>query len=57
MAKLDPHEALQRFPLVPSKLQDRRTPAPDTFVLCHLGVVRLSPEDWTLRVEGLVERR
>jgi DMSO/TMAO reductase YedYZ molybdopterin-dependent catalytic subunit len=31
------------------------TPAGDVIVLCHLGVPRLSREEWSLTVEGLVK--
>jgi DMSO/TMAO reductase YedYZ molybdopterin-dependent catalytic subunit len=55
-AKLDPAEALGRHPLKPHQLTDRITRIEDTIVLCHLGVPRLDPDDWSLSIDGLVCR-
>jgi DMSO/TMAO reductase YedYZ molybdopterin-dependent catalytic subunit len=53
--KLDPHRPYQRFPLLPHQMRDRRTRTEDTIVLCHLGVPRIDPNEWSLRIDGLVE--
>src|SRR5262245_42075085 len=57
MLKMEPARALQRFPLMPAKLVDRQTRVDDAIVLCHLGVARLTRDEWSLVVDGLVERR
>ena len=36
-------------------MRDRRTRTEDTIVLCHLGVPRIDPDEWSLRIDGLVE--
>jgi len=54
--KLDPQGFYRRLPLTPERLTDRVTPTADVIVLCHLGVARLTRDDWTLQVDGLVER-
>src|SRR5688500_13812819 len=54
--KLDPDGPVQRFPLLPHQMRDRRTRTEDAFVLCHLGVARIEAKEWSLRVDGLVER-
>jgi Oxidoreductase molybdopterin binding domain len=55
-AKLDPHRPFQRFPLAPHQMRDRQTRTEDAFVLCHLGVVRVESTEWSLSIDGLVER-
>jgi DMSO/TMAO reductase YedYZ molybdopterin-dependent catalytic subunit len=55
-AKLDPHRPFQRFPLAPHQMRDRQTRTEDAFVLCHLGVVRIESTEWSLSIDGLVER-
>jgi DMSO/TMAO reductase YedYZ molybdopterin-dependent catalytic subunit len=37
-------------------MRERRTRTEDAFVLCHLGVVRVEPTEWSLRIDGLVEQ-
>jgi DMSO/TMAO reductase YedYZ molybdopterin-dependent catalytic subunit len=37
-------------------MRDRRTPAQETFALCHLGVPQLDEQGWSLAIDGLVER-
>ena len=54
--KLDPPEAFGRHPLQPHQLTDRITRTDDAIVLCHLGVPRLDPDDWSLSIDGLVRR-
>src|SRR5262245_66466140 len=56
MAKMDPARALQRFPLTPPKLVDRRTRVEDAIVLCHVGVAQVTRDEWSLAVDGLVDR-
>jgi DMSO/TMAO reductase YedYZ molybdopterin-dependent catalytic subunit len=55
-AKLDPHRFFRRLPLAPHDLKDRLTRVADAIVLCHLGVPRLARDDWSLTVDGLVQR-
>jgi len=55
-ATLDPAGAFGRHPLKPHQLIDRVTRIEDTIVLCHLGVPRIDPDDWSLWVDGLVRR-
>jgi DMSO/TMAO reductase YedYZ molybdopterin-dependent catalytic subunit len=55
-AKLDPHQFIRRIPLAPDQMQDRLTHVEDTIVLCHLGLPRLTREDWSLAIDGLVAR-
>jgi len=56
MVKMEQARALQRFPLTPAQLVDRRTRVEDAIVLCHLGVAQLTRDEWSLVVHGLVER-
>ncbi|HEY1365196.1 MAG TPA: molybdopterin-dependent oxidoreductase [Xanthobacteraceae bacterium] len=55
-ARLDPHQFIRRIPLLPHQLQQRLTPVEGAIVLCHLGVPRLSREEWSLAIEGLLAR-
>jgi DMSO/TMAO reductase YedYZ molybdopterin-dependent catalytic subunit len=55
-AKLDPQGPFKRDPLPPHLMTDRLTPARDVVVLCHLGVARVERREWTLAVDGMVER-
>jgi DMSO/TMAO reductase YedYZ molybdopterin-dependent catalytic subunit len=55
-AKLDPSTAYGRHPLQPHQLIDRVTPTEQTIVLCHLGVPRIDPDDWSLSIDGRVRR-
>jgi DMSO/TMAO reductase YedYZ molybdopterin-dependent catalytic subunit len=52
--KLDPAAAYGRHPLQPHQLIDRVTHTEVTIVLCHLGVPRIDPPDWSLTIDGLV---
>lgn len=54
--RLDPQGFYRRLPLTPERMTDRVTATADVIVLCHLGVARLTREEWTLRIDGLVER-
>lgn len=53
-AFLDPAGFYRRIPLEPHRLVDRRTRTEDVIVLCHLGVPRIRPDDWSLEIGGLV---
>ena len=53
---LDPSAPFFRHPLRPHELLERVTRTEDTIVLCHLGVPRLNPDDWSLSIDGLVRR-
>jgi DMSO/TMAO reductase YedYZ molybdopterin-dependent catalytic subunit len=55
-AKLDPHQFIRRIPLAPHQMQDRLTRVEDAIVLCHLGLPRITHEDWSLAIDGLVAR-
>jgi DMSO/TMAO reductase YedYZ molybdopterin-dependent catalytic subunit len=54
--KLDPATFFRRIPLAPHEMRDRRTRTQDAIVLCHLGIPRLEQEQWSLTIDGLVER-
>src|SRR5262245_32511802 len=54
--KLDPATFFRRIPLVPHQMHERITRVQDAIVLCHLGVPRLEREQWSLTIDGLVER-
>ena len=53
--KLDPAAAYGRHPPQPHQLIDRVTPTEQTIVLCHLGVPRIDPDDWSLSIDGLAQ--
>jgi DMSO/TMAO reductase YedYZ molybdopterin-dependent catalytic subunit len=55
-AKLDPHQFIRRIPLAPHQMHDRLTRVEDAIVLCHLGLPRIAREEWSLAIDGLVER-
>jgi|SRR5580704_8728430 DMSO/TMAO reductase YedYZ molybdopterin-dependent catalytic subunit len=55
-AKLDPHAFFRRLPLAPHQMRDRVTRREDVIVLCHLGVARLDAAEWSLIIDGLVDR-
>jgi DMSO/TMAO reductase YedYZ molybdopterin-dependent catalytic subunit len=55
-AKLEPQGFFRRIPLAPHQLRDRVTRTQDAIVLCHLGVARLERKQWSLTIEGMVER-
>lgn len=54
--KFDPTDTYRRLPLAPHQMQDRLTRAEDAIVLCHVGVPHLIREDWSLTIDGLVQR-
>jgi DMSO/TMAO reductase YedYZ molybdopterin-dependent catalytic subunit len=53
-ATLEPAGAFGRHPLRPHELTDRLTRTEDTIVLCHLGLPRIDPDDWSLSIDGCV---
>jgi DMSO/TMAO reductase YedYZ molybdopterin-dependent catalytic subunit len=53
---LEPAGPFTRHPLRPHQLVDRVTHTEDTIILCHLGIPRISPDDWLLTIDGLVRR-
>jgi DMSO/TMAO reductase YedYZ molybdopterin-dependent catalytic subunit len=53
---LNPSSFFRRIPLAPHQMHDRLTRNEDAVVLCHLGVPRLDREQWSLTIDGLVER-
>jgi DMSO/TMAO reductase YedYZ molybdopterin-dependent catalytic subunit len=52
---MDPSTPFKRLGPV-SRLRDFITPTEDVHVLAHLGVARVDPEQWQLRLDGMVER-
>jgi DMSO/TMAO reductase YedYZ molybdopterin-dependent catalytic subunit len=54
--RLDPHHPYMRDPLPPHRMRDRLTRTEDLFILCHLGVPRIEPDQWSLTIDGMVER-
>jgi DMSO/TMAO reductase YedYZ molybdopterin-dependent catalytic subunit len=56
MITLEPSGFFRRVPLQPYQLTDRHTRTEDSIVLCHLGVPRIAPHDWSLTIDGLVRR-
>jgi DMSO/TMAO reductase YedYZ molybdopterin-dependent catalytic subunit len=54
--RLDPQGPFKRDPPAPHQMRDRLTATQNVIVLCHLGVPRLEREQWSLSIDGLVER-
>jgi DMSO/TMAO reductase YedYZ molybdopterin-dependent catalytic subunit len=54
--RLEPNSFFRRIPLAPHQMHERMTRTEDTIVLCHLGVPRLDRDQWSLTIDGLVER-
>ena len=54
--KLSPAGFHRRIPLRPDQMTAAITPTSDVIVLCHLGVPQLTAPDWSLSIDGLVER-
>ena len=52
---MDPPTPFKRLGPI-SRLKDFITPTEDVHVLAHLGVARVDPEQWQLRIDGMVER-
>lgn len=53
--RLDPDGPFMRPALAPNLLRDHVTRTQDVMVLCHLGVPRFEPDEWSLTIDGLVE--
>jgi DMSO/TMAO reductase YedYZ molybdopterin-dependent catalytic subunit len=54
--RLEPNTFLRRIPLAPHQMVERVTRTEDAIVLCHLGVPRLDRDQWSLTIDGLVQR-
>ncbi|MBT5241638.1 MAG: molybdopterin-dependent oxidoreductase [Rhodospirillaceae bacterium] len=52
---MDPASTLKRIPLAPHQNTSEITPTQDLFVLAHMGVPRVEPEDWCFEIGGLVD--
>jgi sulfane dehydrogenase subunit SoxC len=52
---MDPSTPFKRLGPV-SRLREFITPVEDVHVLAHLGVARVDPRQWQLRIDGMVER-
>jgi DMSO/TMAO reductase YedYZ molybdopterin-dependent catalytic subunit len=53
---MDPASGMRRIKLSPHQMVDEFTATEDLFVLAHLGIPRVDPPHWSLRIDGLVER-
>jgi DMSO/TMAO reductase YedYZ molybdopterin-dependent catalytic subunit len=51
---LDPAGVVRRHPLAPHQLTADVTPTEHCITLAHLGIPRLDPDAWALRIDGLV---
>lgn len=51
---MDPASGVRRFKLRPHEMTDPLTAADDLLVLAHLGIPRIEPRSWALRIDGLV---
>ncbi|NNE83852.1 MAG: molybdopterin-dependent oxidoreductase [Alphaproteobacteria bacterium] len=47
---------VRKHKLSPSAMTDRLTSAADLFVLAHMGIPRIGVQDWSLTIDGLVDR-
>jgi DMSO/TMAO reductase YedYZ molybdopterin-dependent catalytic subunit len=54
--RFDPPGPFKRDPLKPHQMRDHLTRAQDVFVLCHLGVPRFEHDQWSLTIDGMVQR-
>ncbi len=52
----DSHETIRHMPLMPHEMTAAVKSTDKLFTLAHLGLVRLTAENWRLDVTGLVER-
>ena len=55
-AAMNPAGFFRRIPLLPHEMRARLTATADMIVLCHLGIPRLDLAQWSLAIDGLVER-
>jgi sulfane dehydrogenase subunit SoxC len=53
---MDPASGVRRIKLQPHEMRESVTATEDLFVLAHLGVPRVDPEQWSLAIDGLVDR-
>jgi sulfane dehydrogenase subunit SoxC len=53
---MEPATGVRRIQLAPHQTVDRVTATDDLFVLAHLGVPRVNPAQWSLTIDGLVQR-
>ena len=53
---MDPASGVRRVKLRPHETVDAITAARDLFLIAHLGVPRIDPGRWSLRIDGLVGR-
>lgn len=54
--EMNPASFYRRIPLLPHQLTERLTPTQDLIVLCHLGVPQVARDDWSLSIDGLVDK-
>lgn len=54
--RLEPNGFYGRIPLQPHQLTDDVTRREDVIVLCHVGVPHISRSEWSLAIDGLVDR-
>lgn len=54
--RMEPASGVRRIKLQPHELMSPVTATEDLFVLAHLGIPRVDPEQWRLHVDGLVRR-
>jgi len=52
--RMEPATGVRRPTLAPHEMTDVVTPVDDLFVLAHLGVPRVDPAQWSLRIDGWV---
>jgi len=52
---IDPVGLIRRIPLKPHQLKSRITDNEDLFLLAHLGIPNIAPNNWRLEVTGLVK--
>jgi sulfane dehydrogenase subunit SoxC len=53
---MDPDRGVRSIKLAPHQLADQVTPTDGLFVLAHLGVPRVDAAQWSLVIDGLVDR-
>ena len=54
--RLDPQGPYKRDPPPPHELRDRLTPTQGMFVQSHLGVAHIDQHQWSLTIDGMVDR-
>jgi len=54
---MNPSTTYRRVPLAPHQRLDPITPTESCFVLAHLGVPHIEAANWSLSVEGMVQRK